>query len=96
MLFACDFKNKWLRFPKDEMELLNWTPAEIPKEYSAKNQVLLGVLDCTYVWLENSSEKGTGGMGTKTHNVDHYSKQGYVKYLIMTAPNGRGIFAYGP
>lgn len=86
-----------LRFPTLE-ELKRWTPQKTWDVYSKRNggQTLLAVIDCTYVWLEQPSQKGAKGMSRKVASPDQYSGQPFIKYLTVVAPNGRLVFSFGP
>lgn len=84
---------EWLRFPRSLEELRSWTPQATLKKW---NHTLLGVFDCTYVWLQNSKNVGKSSMRSMTHSTEQYKGQAFVKYLTFTAPNGRLLFKYGP
>ena len=93
-LSSSKWRKEWLRFPRDCNELMNWTPKESLAKWRPYR--LLGVFDCTYVWLQTSSNVGKGSMRVKTHSSEQYTGQPFLKYLTFTAPNGRLMFYYGP
>ena len=89
-----EWRKEWLRFPRDSGELKQWTPRDSLTRW--RGNKLLGVFDCTYVWLQTSSNVGKGSMRAKTYSSEQYTGQPFVKYLTFTAPNGRLMFYYGP
>jgi hypothetical protein len=91
-LFDSAFRKEWIRCPRDDEERKKWTPESIAKVCPN----VLAVVDCTYMWLENSTTIGDHSFSRKTHNPHHYSNQGYVKFITFTAPNGRLIHCDGP
>ena len=95
LIYQSQFAKQWLRFPRNIAELRNWTPDVLAAPYIAKNNVLLCTFDCTYVWLQQSTDVGKTGMRRKI-NSDQYNGQPFVKFLTCAAPNGRMIFVYGP
>ena len=88
-------QSNWLRFPVDLNELLSWIPKVLNDPYATTHNVLLCTFDCTYIWLQQSTDVGKVGMRRKI-NSDQYNGQPFVKFLTCAAPNGRMMFVYGP
>mmetsp|Transcript_11410 Transcript_11410/g.27731 ORF Transcript_11410/g.27731 Transcript_11410/m.27731 type:complete len:239 (-) Transcript_11410:22-738(-) len=87
------FYSDHVRLPRDLDELRQWTPNEFTRRLSdvIGNGLIIGVLDCTYVFCQGPSDFGAY---RKTCNK-YFNHQSYTKLLNIVAANGRSMLFVG-